>query len=43
MSRYQCFLQGITDVHMHADNADTVTLPDGETHGSRTFLTDWVR
>lgn len=42
MNRLYEFFVGITSAPMNALNADTVTLANGGTHGTGTFLSDWV-
>ena len=40
--RLQEFFAGIASAPMEALNNDTVRLANGDTHGTGTFLTDWV-
>lgn len=41
MSRVQEFLTGV-DFPMPVLAEDTVRLPSGDTHGTGTFISDWV-
>ena len=42
MNRLYEFLVGITSAPMQSLTPDTVTLANGDTHGTGTFLSDWV-